>query len=81
MMDRIHFRCPPELLAAARKNAAAEGLSVNEYARKALEEMTGVHVEVKLGLAGADKKTQKRVQKMGVAAIKKLPKGDSSNGK
>ena len=69
-MDRIIFRCPPELLAEIERRAAAAGVKPGIYVRKLCEQHTGIAVEVGIGLAGADAKTRKRVQSAGVKAIK-----------
>jgi hypothetical protein len=80
MMPCINFRVPPELLAEATRLAEAEGLSVGEWTRKLVEEATGMTVEVKMGLAGASERTRKRVQRLGVKAIKDRLK-EAADGK
>ena len=70
MMQRIDFRVPPELLAEVKRLAKAAGMSVGLWTRKLIERETGIAVDVKLGIAGSDEKTRKRVQKAGLKAIK-----------
>lgn len=70
-MPRLNFRLPPELLKAAEQMAEKEGMNVGAWVRKLMEEVTGVSIEVKKGLAGADEKTRKRIQRLGVKAAKK----------
>lgn len=75
MMPRINFRLPPNLLAEAERRAAAEGVSVGEWTRKLIEKETGIHVEVKKGLGGADERTRNRVHRARDKAFKKRAKG------
>jgi hypothetical protein len=70
MMPVINFRIPPELLAAAERRAAAGGLSISDYVRGLIERDCGLVVPVKLGLAGADPGTRKRVSRAGVKATR-----------
>ena len=80
MMPILAFRIPPELLAEAKRLAAAEGMEVGEWARKLIEKATGMKVEVKIGIAGADEKTRNRVEKARLKGIKQRAK-DSNAGK
>jgi hypothetical protein len=80
MMRRIDFRVPPELLAEAERLAAAAGISVGLWTRKLVERETGITVDVRLGIAGSDERTRKRVQRLGVKAIKARAK-EQTNGK
>lgn len=75
MMPRINFRIPPEVLAEAERLAAEAGVSVHEWTRKLVEKETGIVVPVKMGLAGVNARTRKRVQGAGVKAIKNKGRG------
>ena len=68
-METINFRCPPELLEAAKRLAAAAGQSVGEWTRSLVEKETGIKVEVKLGMAGVDEDTRKRVERARLKGI------------
>lgn len=75
MMSRINFRIPDELLAAAERMAKEAKMSLGEWTRSLIEKATGVKVEVKLGMAGADETTKQRVEKARIRGIKKRAKG------
>jgi hypothetical protein len=70
MMEKIGFRCPPELLDAIRRQAKATGMTPGEWVRSLCEKATGVKVEVKMGLGGADERTRARVEKARLKGIK-----------
>jgi predicted HicB family RNase H-like nuclease len=69
MMPLLTVRVPDELLAAAEKRAEESGVKLSAYVRKLLANDTGIEIdEIKMGLAGADAKTIKRVQSAGTKA-------------
>ena len=80
-MDHVIFRCPPQLLEALQRKAKAAAMSVGEYTRKLAEQDTGISVEVKKGMGGADERTRKRVERARIKGIKERAKAAGTNGK